>query len=208
VSVQESFPSVSCSQWPIALLTAFTLSGFGVKVQYVGCYCWLKRLGWATKLQWWFTSICGIHNKLLNLRSAGTESLMVYCFTLISPIYAVPSEKRGGVDCSMTQCYFWCRVNVVWTGSMLESKAGNVAQWVSGRERTGLLPGRHATFTRWQASRKTSRASREQLISIFAVSISRFLVYTAWNCEFIWNTSYVTRRGHSVSRAIFLRLHN
>lgn len=102
VSVRESFPSVSCSQQPLALLTAFTLSGSGVKGQYVGSYCWLKRLGWAIKLQWWFTGIYGIHNKLLNLRSAGTESLMVYSFTLISSIYAVPSEKRGGVDCFMT----------------------------------------------------------------------------------------------------------
>lgn len=85
-----------------------------------------------------------------------------------------------------TQCYFWYRVNVVWTGSMLESKAGNVAQWASGRERTGLLPGRHATFTRWQASRKTSRASLEQLISIFAVSISRFRVCIYVYCVELW----------------------
>ena len=39
VSVRESFPSVSCSQQPLALLTAFTLSGSGVKGQYVGSYC-------------------------------------------------------------------------------------------------------------------------------------------------------------------------
>jgi hypothetical protein len=118
--------------------------------------------------------------------------------------------KRGGVDQHDTRHYFWYGVNVVWTGSMLESKAGNVAQWVSGRERTGLLPGRHATFTRWQASRKTSRASLEQLISIFAVWISRFRVYicTAWNCNFIWNTTRITKRGYLVSWEIFLRLHN
>jgi hypothetical protein len=94
--------------------------------------------------------------------------------------FATPSFYCSKRDCSRAH-FFSDVVNVFWTGSMLESKAGNVAQRTSGREWAHCLDATQPS----QGDRRAARLA-EQALSISCLFCSLNFAFPC--CNYSWNS--------------------